>query len=411
MATPYLIESTTTNIGQPLSQFQGPFKRGSNWYAAINDFTISPFGQSFIGVSKSTDNGVTWAMQDASNESRFGSNCDAREDNAHGTLLSFVFNNISPSELRLQTFDTSTDTWGAPVTGGPSGSIFGIGVEHPLQHALLLNGNRVVAWEVPTGGGNNALKVVLYNGAWQAPITIQTSSGANPITLLSVIADSSDRVHIWRRDTGTDQIKYCQFVAGALGADTIIAGIGSGVQFNYGLYLTGQDELVIPLQGTIAGTFINVLRGTPASAPVFTIEPAANPIPTCRSTQIAVRPNESVLYLVVYLVDPTPFNHATIQWYSQPQPPGAWDASPTLLWDEVTDPPTPPQTIYDDAAPISVIVSDSPLAMALTTGYFGNDILGDGFCAIQIFLQGPLGTAISILCPVAHSHSWRVLPK
>ena len=401
MATPYLIESTATNLGQPLSRFQGPFKRGSNWYAAIEDFTIVPFGQKFAGVSKSTDDGVTWTMQDQANESRFGSNCDVAEDNAHGPLISFVFNNISPNELRLKTFNTATDTWSAPVTGGPSGSIFGAGVLYPLQHAMLSNGDRVVVWEAPTGGGNDALKVVLYNGTWQTPITIQASTGGNTVSLLTVLADSSDRVHIWRRDDRTNQIKYCQFVAGALGADTIIAGIGPFVVFNYGLYLTAQDEVVVPLQGTISGTFLNVLRGTPSSAPVFTIEPAANPALTCRSTQIAVRPDESVLYLVVYLVDPNPFNHATIQWYSQPQPPGAWDASPTLLWDEVTDPPTPPQTIYDDDAPISVIVADSPLAMALTTGYFGNDILGDGFCAIQIFLQGPLGTAISILCPVA----------
>jgi hypothetical protein len=39
--------------------------------------------------------------------------------------------------------------------------------------------------------------------------------------------------------------------------------------------------------------------------------------------------------------------------------------------------------------------------MALVTGYFGNDVLGDGFCAIQIFLKGPLGVTITITCPVA----------
>ncbi len=50
-----------------------------------------------------------------------------------------------------------------------------------------------------------------------------------------------------------------------------------------------------------------------------------------------------------------------------------------------------------------MIVTDSPLVMALTTGYFGEDQLSDDFCAIQIFIQGPLATppSLSISCPVA----------
>ena len=399
MATPYLIESTTTAIGQPLAQFQGPFKLGSNWYAAIDDFSIAPFGTKRVGVSKSTDDGVTWTMQDTANEQEYGGNCNVTDS---GTQLSFAFNHFTPTEIRLQLFNTATDTWGSAVTGGPTDPIFGIGNGQHLLHAILSNGDRVVCWETGIGGGNDSLKVALYNGAWQAPITIETSAGGNRIELFGLQVDSSDRVHILRKKTATGQLIYCQFVAGALGADTIIAGSWNNVFANYGLYITASDEIVFPLKGTIGLNFINLLRGTPSSAPVFTIDPITEPTLLCRRISIAIRPDESVLYAVLYLVDPSPFDHETIQWYSQAQPgPGGWDAIPTLMWDELTDPPTPPQTIYDDNTPISVIIADSPLVMALTNGYFGQDLLGDDFCAIQIFIQAPLGasTPLTLDCP------------
>ncbi len=398
MPTPYLIESTTTNLGQPLANFQGPFKRGANWYVAIDDFTIAPFGTKQVGVAKSTDDGVTWAIQDQANEQIYGGSCSTADG---GSLLSFAFNHFTPTEIRLQLFNTATDTWGSVVTGGPTDPIFGSGTGQHLLHAILSNGDRVVCWETGIGGGNDRLKVALYNGAWQAPITIQTSTGGHQVELFSLLVDSSDRVHILRNDTNTHQLKYCNFVAGALSADTIIAGTWTNITSAYGLYLTSSDELIFPMRGLFGGNIVNVLRGTPSSAPSFTVDPVANPVETTRFVRVAVRPDESVLYTVVYLVDPVPFNHATIQWYSQPQPPGAWDASPTLLWDELVDPPTPPQTVYDDGSPVSVVVTGSPLEMALTTGYFSNDELGDPFCAIQIFLKGPLGVVLTILCPVA----------
>ncbi len=400
MATPYLIESTTTNIGQPLSQFQGPFKRGADWYAALNDFTIAPFGTKLVGVSKSLDDGVTWSMQDQVHEPVYGGNCSTADG---GTKLSFAFNHFTPTDIRLVLFDTTTDTWGSVTTGGPTDPIFGLGAGEHLLHAILSNGDRVVCWETGTGGGNNSLKVILYNGAWQSPITIQSSSGGNRIELFGLLVDSSDRVHILRKSTATNQLIYCQFVAGALSSDTTLAGTWTSILSNYGLYLTSSDEIIFPLKGTIGSAFVNLLRGSPSASPVFTVQPVVDPTLVCDSVQIAVRPDESVLYVVTYLVDPTPFDHATIQWYSQTQPSGAWDVSPTLLWDEVTDPPTPPQTIFNDNAPISVIVTDSPLVMALTTGYFGEDQLSDDFCAIQIFIQGPLATppSLSISCPVA----------
>ncbi len=403
MATPYLIESTTTNIGQPLTPYQGPFKRGANWYAAINDFTIAPFGTNLIGVSKSTDDGVTWAMQDQANEPTFGGNCSIADG---GTRISSAFNHFGPTEIRLALFDTGTDTWGSVVTGGPTDPIFGSGAGQHLLHAILSNGDRVVCWETGIGGGNNRIKVALYNGAWQTPIIIQSSTGGNPVELFSLLVDSSDRVHILRNNTGTNQLIYCQFVAGALGGDTIIAGTWASIVSSYGLYLTSSDEIIFPMRGTFSGSFVNILRGSPAAAPSFTVESvAADPLSeTCRIVRIAVRPDESVLYTVVYLVDPVPFDHATILWYSQTQPSGSWDTVPTLFWDELTDPPTPPQTIYDDGAPISVVVADSPLAMALTTGYFGQDQLADDFCAIQIFIQVPFEPppppVPTLLCPV-----------
>ncbi len=408
MPTPYVIENTPTNVSQPLGQYAGPFLRGTDIYAAINDVTVAGLVQQ-IGAFKSTDGGLTWAVQDQPGEVGFAVADVCRVSN---DVLRYAYNPGGVSDTRLIDFDMSTDTFGAPITGGAS-PISGSGTT-PLLVGALSNGHTVIVYEKSVGG-NPDVYVQEYDGAtWGTPVLVKAHSGSGGTLvqpfLLGIIVDTSDQVHILRQDRYANigsgfpgsKIIYNRYTSGALAGDTQIGSNYNGFGGNYGRgrYIASSDEIVWPIMGSLGPMFESVIRGTPSSAPVFSLEGINNTDNNPTLPRYAASPDGTKQYYFLFVEDNTPVSHGQARYYTYTGS-GTWSATSTLWWDEFTDPPTPPQSMFDeDFSPFSIEVLKNDGTIGVVLGLFQD--LPSPFCAIQYYIETPGSTpAISIACPVS----------
>ncbi len=106
ITTPPILLSNSSQDG--LAPFSGPFEVGSALYLVTIEF--SPVNA--LHVWKSTDGGVTYAIKNAANQPIGTGSYDVK---LIGTTFYIVFAPFAGSKAMV-TFDTGTDTYGAPVT-------------------------------------------------------------------------------------------------------------------------------------------------------------------------------------------------------------------------------------------------------------------------------------------------------
>jgi len=387
MATPFVIENNVTDVAQPLGQFAGPFKRGADWFAGINDVTVAGLVQK-LGVFKSTDNGLTWAAQDQGSEQSGIAKADICR--VSDDVLRFAYNTGGTNDNRLIDFNMSTGVYGSPITGGDF-PLSGAGLT-PLLLVPLSNGHTVTVYE-RNSGGNPDIYVQEYDGAtWGSRVVVKlhTGSGGTLVTpiLLSITVDVNDVVHILRQDQhagGHSYIIYNQYVGGVVSGDVAVfdyAGLGGS--FGKGIYVPATDELIWPYIGVGAPKFSSVIRTTAAGG-VFTLEGITDGGDTPVLPRIVASPDGTIQRFLCFVNDPTPVDHGQMIYFSYSGG-GVWDPTPNLLWDEYLNPPTPPQSLFDeDFSPFSVNMYDNSGSMAVILGLFQD--LPSPFCAIQYFLD------------------------
>jgi hypothetical protein len=240
------------------SHFYGPFIVGTSLYAVDMGDELAHH----VNVYKSVDNGQTWTNKDTANRPSTSQSIDA---SLNGTLFTIVYTSSSVGDpLKIITFDTATDTFGAPSVDGP-----------------LTNGNARIAqfasgdFCVLYGGFTLGIQaVVIFSaGAWGTPVQIPNAKnsiaailiGANNIAQLFYFDIQAPGLNVFLR-TFTN--------AGVLGAEQNVFSSAvlnptpqAGIPIGRSVIWNGN--FVVPYYGGVAGNQAGVWIGTPYTAPVW----------------------------------------------------------------------------------------------------------------------------------------------
>jgi hypothetical protein len=253
------------------SHYFGPFVVGANFYAVLGTGNR-------IRVYKSTDNGVTWNRQDSLNElvctgSGFGE-WDILFDTGTG-IITILYISGFTNQLRISTFATSTDTYGAASVDGPGNTNF-------IRLARFAAGDLLVAFFDTSLPGPSL--VIFSGGAWGA---VTNFIGNLSLTGLIIGADDIARLIYYNKQAPGLNVFFRTFThAGVLGGQTAIfsssylanSGIDSFAEMPVGRALIWNGNLILPYYGnpTGSGKQAGIYVGTPYTAPIWTFVLADN---------------------------------------------------------------------------------------------------------------------------------------
>ncbi len=415
MPTPHIIESTNTAVGQPIPQNWGPIFSGSSVFCVCDDFTQMS-GASKLGVFESTDGGVTWSSPlDVANAP--GYQFAFCYYSGSGNTLRFAYSTGSGFNLCIVTFDISTRTWGTPNTGGPAvtivatGGVNTSGQWQPLIMTCLSSGDSVIEYQEEPS--NITLKAVQVTaGVWGTPSLIQSAAGASGMRLLNHALDGSDRVHMMRvLSVGANTVVYENiWDGGVLGADrNVFQHAGNqpqGLVFGPGRYLSGTDTILFPALTFIggfspSGDVFTAFRGTPSNAPTYageTINGDHFDSEFLGWPRLAFGVDTDVFYAWGNTI-----SGPTGQLYYSRQQDGVTWQPEVVIWDEATDPLTPPSPVPAETSIFGITAKMSgstTIGLGLLSGFFQN-VPSGAICAVQYYLELDFIAPISIACPVA----------
>lgn len=184
MAYPYEIDTTLNNVGSYNGAARlGPFLYGTARYVVL-PLRGTGAANDDLRCYKSTDLGLTWAVQDtaaAPTRDASGSNRNNCFTTQVGSILyvSFIQRVSTVSSVAIARFDCATDTWLSTLTGGPTITAeFGANSAGVNATAIVArsNGDLVVAY-VTQESSNGAVKAVVYSGgSFGAPIALFTAA-------------------------------------------------------------------------------------------------------------------------------------------------------------------------------------------------------------------------------------------
>ncbi len=415
MPTPHIIESTNTNVGQPIPQNWGPVFSGSSIFCVCDDFTQGS-GTSKLGVFESTDGGVTWSSPlDSSNAPTYQfAFCYY---SGSGNTLRFAYSPHANGNLSIVTFDISTRLWGTPNTGGPSvhidatGGVNTSGQWQPLIMTCLSSGDSVIEYQEEPASTTSIHVVQVTAGVWGTPSLVQSVSSANGMRILNHALDASDRVHMMRvLSVSSNTVIYENiWDAGVLGADrNVFQHAGNqpqGLVFGPGRYLSGTDTILFPTLAFVggfspSGDVFTAFRGTPSNAPVYageTINADHFDSEFLGWPRLAFGSESDIFYCWGNTI-----SGPTGQLYYSRQQDGVTWQPEVVIWDEATDPLTPPSPVPAETSIFGVTAKMSgstTLGLGLLSGFFQN-VTSGAICAVQYYLEKDFVAAISIACPV-----------
>lgn len=265
MAAPVRINTIDT---QDLVSDLGPKSLGGALYCLGTDPT------SRIKVYKSTDSGATWVEQDTANSPLKATSSHTSEigwDSLwFGTKVTVVYNKQGTTEYRIKTFETATDTWGSESVAGPleqdandRDQTVRILRDSATGDIYLFYTEQLTTFQT--------INYSVYNGvSFSAGIILVSASGTEFNYISSAVVDSNGDFRVFYRkctvagNTGKPyQISLT--TGGVIGSENQIDSTNTAIAFGRASALT--DTLILPAYNTsnIAGVWV----GTPLSAPVW----------------------------------------------------------------------------------------------------------------------------------------------
>jgi hypothetical protein len=246
------------------SHFMGPFVVGANLYAitAGSNFT-------FLNIFKSTDNGVTWNRMDQTHAPRIavGGVQTMFDPLLIGTVFSILYGNSSGGAPKIITFDTATDTYGAPSVDGP-------GSASMVRLAMFSNGDLLAVYLDTSVPGPSFS--IYSGGAWGAEVSF---IGNVSITGLVMGADDIARLFYYTHPAGVTVSMRTFTHAGVIGAQQAVFSStyranqeSTFNEFPVGRIVIWNGNLILPYYGNPAGSGFQagIYIGTPYTAPVWT---------------------------------------------------------------------------------------------------------------------------------------------
>lgn len=390
------------------------------------NITQTGFSLSKVSIFMSVDDGLTWARQDQGNELSYtgdGWACGMFYPKAGGNTIYLAFapdpSASGTGTLNLQTFNMDTNTWGTPITGGPS-MLEGDWVRLFRRS----NGSSIVLYGNQQTGTGQTMHWITYAGGWGSPQNVPLVAGTFNF-YLSGLMDTNDWVRFLIGEGGGGHgpdLLYGVISPTNVATTGIDTGVGdSGNDFeigNWGDYIIGTSTAVFPLStydsngsGSTPQGGVIKCTGSP-SAPSFTYETVnitefLDPTNSGLSTRFALSPDGTTerFFWLTYHVTTSPAAN-NVFYATQAAGTTSWSAS-TVLWNYVANPPnpTPPVSGVEQLFNLSWS-SDNQIGIILA-GWVS--AAGTSFCDIIYYLSVPSGSGPppppqpTLACPITNT--------
>jgi hypothetical protein len=195
----------------------GPFKSGTSFYVVA---TTDTNGEIRVYKADSDDPSSGWTAQDISNEpTNASANIQSLHSVLDGTTIHIVTQEFSGAgtDVRYNTFDCSTNTWGTTdevVTSTPDASIGFCSV------AVRSDGDVITAYqgavETNMGTGYDRIDIARReSGSWTADISVDNlGKTTTHMRYPYVVMSANDRAHIFYHDDTSDDLFYSTYLSG-----------------------------------------------------------------------------------------------------------------------------------------------------------------------------------------------------
>jgi len=354
---PPIVFTPDSRDDQNGSHYCGPFIVGKNLYVvlATSNFT-------FLGIFKSTDNGLTWNRMDQTHAPGIavGGVQTMFDAILQGTVFTILYGNPIGGAPKLITFDTGTDTYGSPSVDGP-------GSASMVRLAVFSNGDLLAVY-LDTSIPGPAF-TIFSAGAWG----VENSFVGNvSITGLVMGPDDIARLFYYTHPAGVTVSMRTFTHAGVISAQSAVFSStyranqeGVFNEFPCGRPVIWNGSLILPYYGNPAGSGVQsgVYIGTPYTAPVWTFTLvdtlgwAATELDSYGYSFIDANNN---LYLFWCSIDTA--NNISRIYYAVNS--GAGFGPPVFFYDEIANPPT------EGTIPFGTVVRTLS-ATLFPTGNFG----------------------------------------
>jgi hypothetical protein len=244
------------------SIYCGPFQIGMAQYVVLISQPVNPPAyHRWLNVYKSTDNGTTWTSMDAANRPQTNGNADAI---LNGTVFTICYgSNTVANPLKVITFNTATDTFGAPSVDGPLTN----GVARLGQFA---SGDLCIWFGGFTLGIQRV--VIFSGGAWGVPVDIPNNKNA----VCSIVMGVNNIAQLFYYDLNAPGLNvfYRTFTnGGVLGAeDNVVSSTVPNVSLGlpFGKVIIQNGNFILPCYGGPNNNQAGIWTGAPYTAPVWT---------------------------------------------------------------------------------------------------------------------------------------------
>ena len=256
---------------------------------------------------KSLDGGSTWTTPDIVHAQVCHGFVDFYFDGVSNIVNLLMFlNNSGSQSLVLQNFDLNAETYSATygATGAPTDTFVG-----PVKVCRTADAHLICFYQKSVGGANARIRCAIYDtigATWStAPFDPADNLSPTGTTLAeTVIADPSNNlVHLFY----SNGINWCYRQIASNGTPGTVTVFPSGWNIQFGNLNQGRafgtgylnaGVLTVPVLTRDPGTAIfslNVITGTPSSAPVFSI---SAPIQTAVNDLEGWEPAQAIAYQV-----------------------------------------------------------------------------------------------------------------
>lgn len=392
------------NIPSDVQQVYGPFLVGSALYAVLKTGTFSGHASD---IYKSTDGGETWTACDFGNSGNHRGNYAVAYDGVSTIRMFWAgFTTFTFVAASYNDFDTTSDTWGTPIGGGPVSDMV-------FAAQFMADGSNLLFMGRESGIATTFYRYArLSAGTWGAAAALDANAdsglgtAAAPQALSTCTSPDGTVVHTcfaWL--VAGDQYQCYQAVtqAGALGAfASILSDQGEGT-FQLAVFGTNLVFTFIDPVTTAEGVII----GSPISAPVLSAGSLIDPGYPADLTLIAARVGAiltvgSTLYVAYILQSADLTANNRIRFLStgnSADPTSGWTAS--TAFDGTTDGGSPWEQGF-----LACVSISSALTLTVNSLYKSPDL--DTIISYALFVSTPTPTPQSVLITL---YGWKLYPN
>jgi hypothetical protein len=229
-----------TNVG-----FMGPLQDSTNLYAALVDQNTGAFA-----VSKSTDAGLTWSIQDAAGEVAPSVAGMVPVFGLSGEIV-WLFVSVdsgggfNANVIDAKPFGFGSDTFGSLVSVTPTGDPIGSG---RTFGGLRSDSSILMLFSLTVASINQAWAVVFSSGAFGSPFSLDVAGG-DSVSPIGIVIDASDVAHVITFDAVALDTRYLTItLGGSVAAAVSIAAVSSA---------SGVLDQPVAVAGTLAFPYLD----------------------------------------------------------------------------------------------------------------------------------------------------------